>query len=158
MKKSGFITLISLFLLLVNLSFAQQKAGFLPISKLVDGDLFWVTNENGKAEKISLIGVNTPESKRTERTEIEYFGKEATAYVNGILEGTKVRLEYEVQHFDRFKLLLAYVYLEDGTFLNSHLVKAGFAQVATYPPTIKYVEVFEKLERQARSNRRGLWV
>jgi len=78
MMKSGFITLISLFLMLANLSFAQQKIEFLPITKFADGNLFWITNENGKAEKIRLIGVYTP-------TEIEYFGKEAIDYVNGIL-------------------------------------------------------------------------
>jgi len=52
---------------------------------------------------------------------------------------------------------LAYVYLEDGTFLNAHLVKNGYASVMTIPPNVKYADYFVKLQREARLNKRGLW-
>jgi micrococcal nuclease len=138
-------------------SIAQNKSGFLEIAKFVDGDTFWVMNPNGKDEKIRLIGVNTPEARNTGRTQIEYFGKEASAYLKKLLTGKKVRLEFDVQRYDRYKRTLAYIFLEDGTFLNAHLVKEGYATVATYPPNVKYADLFVKLERKARAQGKGLW-
>ncbi|MDP2039627.1 MAG: thermonuclease family protein [Algoriphagus sp.] len=127
------------------------------VSKVVDGDTFWVINSRGKEEKIRLIGVNTPEVRNTARTQVEYFGKEASDFVKALLTGRRVRLEYDVGRYDRYKRTLAYVYLEDGPFLNALLVKEGYANVATYPPNVKYVELFMKLEREARNKKKGLW-
>jgi micrococcal nuclease len=41
--------------------------------------------------------------------------------------------------------------------LNAELVRQGYAQVATYPPNVKYQELFLKLQREAREAKRGLW-
>lgn len=138
-------------------AYSQQRTDFLEVSKVVDGDTFWVIKSNGKEEKIRLIGINTPESRNTGRTQVEYFGKEASTYVKSLLSGRRVRLEYDVGRYDRYKRTLAYAFLEDGTFLNALLVKEGYANVATYPPNVKYVDLFTKLEREARNNKRGLW-
>jgi micrococcal nuclease len=146
-----------LLLFIVNESLSQTKTGFLEIAKIVDGDTFWVKNPNGTEEKIRFIGINTSEARNTGRTKIEYFGKEASEYVKQLLTGKKVRLEYDVQRYDRFKRTLAYIYLENGMFLNAHLVKEGYATAATFPPNVKYVELFTKLEREARNKGKGLW-
>jgi micrococcal nuclease len=138
-------------------SLAQQKTGLLQVSKLVDGDTFWVLDERGTEVKIRLIGINTPEARRTGRTEIEYYGKEASAYVANLVRGKRVRLEYDVSRYDRYKRTLAYVYLENGVFLNAHLVQEGYATVATYPPNVKYADYFTKLQREARTQRNGMW-
>jgi micrococcal nuclease len=53
--------------------------------------------------------------------------------------------------------LLAYVYLEDGTFVNAWLVEHGFAQVMTVPPNVKYQDLFLRLQRESRAAGRGLW-
>lgn len=56
----------------------------------------------------------------------------------------------DVQERDSFKRLLAYVYLEDGTFLNAHLVESGYPVVDTHPPNVKYVDLFLKLQQDAK--------
>ncbi|MDI6606193.1 MAG: thermonuclease family protein, partial [Candidatus Omnitrophota bacterium] len=61
------------------------------------------------------------------------------------------------QERDIYKRLLAYVYLEDGTFVNAQILKQGYASLMTIPPNVKYAELFLKLYREARENRRGLW-
>jgi len=66
-------------------------------------------------------------------------------------------LEFDVQQVDRYNRLLAYVYLEEGTFVNAWLVEHGFAQVMTVPPNVKHQELFLKLQREAREAGRGLW-
>jgi micrococcal nuclease len=136
---------------------AQQKNALLPVSKVVDGDTFWVINSRGEEEKIRLIGVNTPESRNTGRTKIQYFGKEATAFAKKTLTGKRVRLEYDVQRTDRYQRTLAYVYLENGTFFNALLLQEGYAQVATYPPNVKYQNQFINIQKRARDQKKGLW-
>jgi micrococcal nuclease len=61
-----------------------------------------------------------------------------------------------VQRRDRYRRLLAYVYLGD-MMVNAELVRQGYAQVATFPPNVKYQELFLKLQREAREAKRGLW-
>jgi endonuclease YncB( thermonuclease family) len=56
-----------------------------------------------------------------------------------------------------YKRLLAYIYLEDGTFVNGEIMKAGYAQAMTVPPNVKYADLFVELEKEAREQKRGLW-
>ena len=71
--------------------------------------------------------------------------------------GKRVRLEFDVDTFDQYRRTLAYVYLGDGTFINAHMLKEGYATVLTVPPNVKYAEEFVKLARKARERKRGLW-
>ena len=148
-----------LFFILVSIShFAAQTSGkWYQVSKVVDGDTFWIINAKGENEKIRLIGVDAPESRKTGKKDIGFYGKESKAYLEQILTGRKVRLEYDVSKYDRYKRTLAYVYLENGTFLNAHLIKNGYASVMTIPPNVKYADLFVKLQKEAREKKRGLW-
>ncbi|MCL6258202.1 thermonuclease family protein [Aquiflexum sp. TKW24L] len=127
------------------------------VSKVVDGDTFWIVNENQEREKIRLIGVDAPESRKTGKKEIGYYGKESKIFLEQLLTGKRVRLEYDVGKYDRYKRTLAYVYLEDGTFLNTYLIKNGYASVMTVPPNVKHADQFVKLQTEAREKKRGLW-
>ncbi len=80
----------------------------------------------------------------------------AAAFNQRMVEGRRVRLEYDVQTHDRFGRLLAYVYVGD-TMVNAALLEAGFAQPMTIPPNVRYAERFRALAAQARTMRKGLW-
>ncbi len=72
-----------------------------------------------------------------------------------------VRLKYDqanaaIGHRDRYGGTLAYVYLDDGTFLNTEIVRQGFGVAYTKYP-FKYAAEFRRYEREAREKRRGLW-
>lgn len=151
--------LLLLFLITIPLFdiHAQTQYEWVEVSKFIDGDTFWISNAKGQQEKIRLIGVDAPESRRTGRKEIGFFGKEASAYVKRMLDGKKIRLEYDVGKYDRYKRTLAYVFLQDGTFLNAHLVENGYAMVMTVPPNVKYAELFVGLQKEAREKKKGLW-
>lgn len=129
---------------------------FYSIKKFVDGDTFWVNDGSKKGLKVRLIGVDTPETVHP-RKPVEYYGREASNYVKKVLRNQRVRFEFDVTKTDRYGRVLAYVFLEDGTFLNEELVKNGYAQVMTVPPNVKYSEHFLELERKARRNDLGLW-
>jgi micrococcal nuclease len=53
--------------------------------------------------------------------------------------------------------MLAYVWLEDGTFWNALLVAEGYAQQLTIPPNVSYERLFRRLVSEARREDRGLW-
>lgn len=152
-----FFILLLLFSFFSEAGFSQSTTSLLLVTKVSDGDTFWVTHPSGKKEKIRLIGINTPEARNTGRTEVEYFGKEASAYAKQLILNKQVRLEFDVQKYDRYKRTLAYVYLPSGTMVNALLVKEGYARAATYPPNVRYQETFQNLEKEARRAKRGLW-
>ncbi len=135
------------------------------VERVVDGDTLKLSN----GERVRLIGIDTPESKDnaklrkdSKRTgqnakEIIEMGKRAADFTRKLVEGKEVKLEFDVSQRDKYGRLLAYVYLMDGTFVNAEIMKQGFAQVMTIPPNIKYQDLFLKLQKEARENKRGLW-
>jgi len=123
--------------------------------RVVDGDTIIVRIEK-KEERVRLIGVDTPETKHPKKP-VEYFGKEASAFTERMVHGKKVRLEYDQDRRDRYGRLLAYVYLEDGTFLNAEIVRQGYGFAYTRFP-FKYLDEFREYEKEARENKRGLWL
>src|SRR5690554_4284766 len=135
----------------------QTKEIYYPVTKIVDGDTFWIDNGSEKGEKIRLIGIDAPESQKRFKRDKGYFGKESKEYLTSLLKGKKVRIEYDVTKLDRFGRTLAYVYLQDGTFVNAELVKSGYAVIMTIPPNVKYAEWFLELQVEAREKGRGLW-
>ena len=84
------------------------------------------------------------------------FGREASAFNKQLVEGKTVRLEKDVSETDRYGRLLRYVFVGD-LFVNAELVRQGFAQVVTYPPDVKYVDLYLQFQRKAREANRGLW-
>jgi micrococcal nuclease len=70
------------------------------------------------------------------------------------VSGKTVRLEFDVRRRDQYGRLLAYVYLEDGTFVNATLVEQGYGQVMTVPPNVRHQDLFLKLQREARETGR----
>jgi len=119
--------------------------------EVIDGDT--IVLDGG--EKVRLIGVDTPETKDP-RKPIQYFGEAAYRFTKSIAEGKRVRLEYDQHRIDKYGRTLAYVYLEDGIFLNAEIIKQGYGFAYTKYP-FKYLEEFRKYEREARENPRGLW-
>lgn len=137
--------------------YLTNESSLLPVTKVVDGDTFWADDGNGKGVKIRLIGVDAPESRNSFKKVKGYYGKESKVYLTNLLKGKRVRLEYDIDILDQYTRTLAYVYLEEGTFVNAELVKNGYAMVMTVPPNIKYAEEFVRLQNEARENNRGLW-
>jgi micrococcal nuclease len=49
------------------------------VKRVIDGDTFVIENGTSKGEKVRLIGVDAPETRRTARKEIGYYGQEASS-------------------------------------------------------------------------------
>ncbi len=136
---------------------STEPEGWFTVTRVVDGDTFWVDDGSEKGMKIRLIGIDAPEPRNTGTRPKGFFGAESTSYLRELLRGKKVRLEYDVSRLDRYRRTLAYAYLEDGTFINAELVRNGYATVMTMPPNVKYAETFNELASKARKQKKGLW-
>ena len=135
------------------------------VIRAVDGDTLRLSG----GERVRLIGIDTPESRynsklardsqrsRKDMDTILDMGREASGFTKKLVEGKRVKLVFDVRKRDKYGRLLAYVYLEDGTFVNSKIIEEGYAQVMTIPPNVKHVQTFLKLEREAREKGKGLW-
>jgi len=140
-------------------------SGWYVVERVVDGD----TVKLSDGERVRLIGIDTPElhysnklladSRRSHKDieTIQGFGMDAKKYVQSLVFGKRVRLEYDVEKRDAYGRILAYVYLGDGTFVNGKIVRDGYAQTMTIPPNVKYADHFLKMQREAREAKRGLW-
>ncbi len=160
-----FVRLV-VFLCLIPLHLFAQKA---TVKSIYDGDTFRVTI-NGTEEKIRLIGIDTPELRDNKRAQkqtelygtdtetILRYGASAKRFVESVLHtGDVVKLEADIQLRDKYKRLLAYVYLPDGRMLNDLIVSEGFGSIATFPPNVKYQERFLESQQSARAKEKGLW-
>ena len=121
---------------------------------MIDGDTIEVRFQ-GDIIDVRLIGIDTPETVDPSEP-VGCYGPAASDFTKRMLEGQEVGIEFDVERLDRYGRTLAYVWLGDELF-NEVLVARGFAQVSTYPPNVKYVDVFLKAQREARSLGQGLW-
>ena len=110
------------------------------VTRVIDGDTIEV-DYNGTIEKVRLIGVDTPESVHPDSSKNTEEGILASDYTKARLEGKRVELEFDVQQRDQYGRLLAYVWV-DGVMYNKTLLEEGVANLATYPPNVKYVDEF----------------
>ena len=135
------------------------------MTRAVDGDTLVL--ESG--ERVRLIGIDTPEMHESDKlnrdaqrsgqnsSAIKQLGRQSYEFTKNLVQGKRVRLEFDVERYDKYKRILAYVYLADGTFVNAKIVQEGYASLMTYPPNVKYADLFLKLYQEARENKRGLW-
>jgi micrococcal nuclease len=125
------------------------------VVRVVDGDTIVVAID-GEQARLRYIGIDTPETVHPDKP-VEWMGPEASAANKALVEGKTVYLEKDISETDQYGRLLRYVFLEDGTFVNAELVRLGYAQVSTYPPDVRYVDLYLEMQRAAQAAGRGLW-
>ncbi len=74
-----------------------------------------------------------------------------------LVQGVKLRLEYDVERYDQYNRLLAYLFLPDGRMVNAELVRRGLARVLLKPPNLRFRDELVQAQRQAIDSRLGLW-
>jgi micrococcal nuclease len=126
-----------------------------PVVRVVDGDTFHVLR-HGRDVTIRLIGIDTPE--------VGWYGGEAACYgaqagffLRDLLEGERLRLEFDLERIDPYQRTLAYAYLGDGRMVNRLLVRRGFAEVTIFEPNDRYEPRLRAAEQAAREEGAGLW-
>lgn len=134
----------------------EVRAGLTPatVTRVVDGDTIRVQIA-GEEFRLRYIGIDTPETVDPRRP-VQCFGQEASERNRQLVEGQVVGLEKDVSETDSFDRLLRYVWVGDQ-MVNAALVEEGYALASTYPPDVRYAELFASLQARAREDARGLW-
>ncbi len=129
------------------------------VTQVVDGDTIDV-RIGGRDERVRLIGIDTPETKKP-NTPIECYGPEASAFTASILPaGTQVRLERDVVGRDDYGRLLAYVHLTEAsgptdTFVNRRIIAARIRGAADHRAEHRPRRRIRRERRPRRSGRPG---
>jgi len=139
------------------------------VISVTDGDTLKVMYQ-GKKQSVRLIGIDAPESRRNSKAlkdsarssrDLETIvsqGKIAKKYVKTLVKkGNSVRIAFDIEKRDRYRRLLAYVYLADGRMLNDIIIRNGYASPLTISPNVKYRKRFLRSYKYARKHRLGLW-
>lgn len=134
--------------------------GTATITHVVDGDTIDI-QIGGRDERVRLIGIDTPETKKP-NFPIECYGPEATAFTTSLLPvGSTVRIERDVVGRDDYGRLLGYVYvLTDGstdTFVNLEIIRQGYATPLTIEPNSTFARAFAEAAGEAEAAGLGLW-
>ncbi len=129
------------------------------VVNVVDGDTIDIDIADGTRDttRIRLWGVDTPETKKP-GGKIMYFGPEASAFVKKTVLGKRicVYLHKEKKNRGKYGRLLAYVQLEDSSFLNELLISEGYGYADLRFRHSLYYK-YQQLEAAARSQKIGLW-
>jgi endonuclease YncB( thermonuclease family) len=135
----------------IDISF--QTSGFLHrISKVYDGDT--IILENGK--RVRLLGINAPEIESRYRTS-EPGGIAAKSWLQEKLQNKKVHLQYDQEKHDRYKRLLAHIFLPDGKHLNEALLENGLAVLNIIPPNLRHSAKLVSAQQRAEKQKLGIW-
>ena len=148
-------------------SSAQYKD--VTVNEVLSADTFKL--ENGK--KIKLIGLRAPKAPKEKKSEVErdQYGfriketvslltpieEQAFDFVVELLEGNRVRLEFDSNKKDDDNMTLAYAFLiENNIFVNEAILKNGFANLQIRLPNTKYADQLREAYKEARKEKRGL--
>ena len=162
-----FLTILLMSAIWCNPAYCHQLTP-VEVVRILDGDTIRVIY-NGKEKPVRFIGIDTPETRRgihanrqakRENKDVETIiamGKQSTENLKRYIKaGDVVNLEFDVNKYDRFQRLLAYIYV-DNKMLNEVMLLDGYAQISTHPPNVRYIERFKDAENAARDAGRGHW-
>jgi endonuclease YncB( thermonuclease family) len=151
---------LGVFLLLVSLlavaSVEARPAGSFTrqgtVTYVVDGDTLEVALTGGGRERIRLIGIDTPERGGC-------YASRAPAAARRLALGRRVVLKGDPTQAtrDRYRRLLAYVWLPGGKDLGYQLVSGGFAKVYVYGAAFQRLGAYRRAEQAASGGGRGVW-
>ena len=150
--KIRFAIFVVFLLALFGLHGVVSAASFHLVRWVDDGDTIVLAD----GRRVRYTGINAPEVAHEDRL-AERYGHEARDFNQGLVLKKKVRLEFDREKYDQYGRLLAYVFLQDNTFVNAELIKGGYAYHVFRRPNTKYDSLLLKFQREAMAKRLGMW-
>lgn len=121
------------------------------VRHVYDGDTIDVVGQG----RVRLLGIDAPEIGGKFECPAP-FALESKRRLTDLVHRRWIRLESEGTPVDKYDRRLAYVFREDGMFVNVVLVREGFARVSSRQ-ALRRLEELQRAEKEARSWRRGIW-
>ena len=148
MKDKNLIML--LFIALIPLSFTPLL--YHCVTFVYDGDT--VLMDTG--ERVRYLGIDAPEIGHEGKTS-EFMALSSREYHIRLVGQRRIRLEFDQEKNDRYRRLLAYVFLENGEMVNALMVRRGLAHVMVNRPNLKYFDLLLRDQRLAMEEKLGIW-
>ena len=137
------------------------------VVRIVDGDTIVVEHEDGTQDKVRFIGVNCPETEKSDSA-AEPYADEAMDYTTEILPvGSTIYLSMDQSETDKYDRLLRLIWIDipsdtsEEAFrthsMEGLLLTNGLAEVMTIDPDDTYADIFENLEAEAQKEEIGVW-
>ena len=117
------------------------------VKRVIDGDT--IELENGTI--VRYVGINAADEESS-------FEEQATEENKRLVEGKKVKIEYDAYKSDRFGRILAYIIVSNKN-LSIELVERGLAKITLYEkrkPLI-YQDQLLKAQEEAKKKKLGIW-
>ena len=127
------------------------------VVSVIDGDTIRVSI-NGRREKVRLIGLDAPESKKP-GVQVQCFAQKASSKMQSLVQSRSVRLAADPTQDDRdrYGRLLRHVFTLDGRSVAQELIRGGFAREYTYAAPYAGQAAYRAAQQQAQSSNAGLW-
>ncbi len=122
------------------------------VPEVIDGESFRLSG----GAVVACASLRAPDAQNPSEA-IRAYAKESAEFNRALIQGHKVRLESGSKIRDAKGRHLAYVYLEDGTFVNRRLLEEGYAKLAIELPNLEHADELRKAAAAARRDGRGLW-
>lgn len=122
------------------------------VARVYDGDTIILEGR----KQVRLLGVNTPEIESRHRSE-EPGGVAAKKWLQNQLRDNQVYLEFDQVKRDKYKRLLAHVFLPNGKHVNLALLESGLAAISIIPPNGRYSDKLIQAQQHAEKQKLGIW-
>lgn len=123
------------------------------VISVVDGD----TVKLDTGAEVRLTGIQAPKLPLGRKGFRAWpLAAEARAALSALSRHRQVRLDYSGQRHDRWRRLLAHLYVGD-TWLQREMLLRGLARVYTFPDNRTHAAALYAAERTARAAGRGIW-
>lgn len=131
------------------------------VDRVIDGDTIDVVTTGGTTQRVRLLGVDTPETKKPD-TPVQCMGPEASQLTEtSAPAGAQITLVEDdaADEHDQYGRLLRHVLVDDHsggeTSLGGELLSRGLARTTTFSHSI--TDDYAALEDQAQDIGAGLW-
>lgn len=133
-------------------------SGPVRVQSVLAGDTLLI----GSDRVVKLAGIDAPEPYNLGWLDAINPNRRVMAdasfqYVKAALEGQEVRIEPVGTFRDSKGLILAYVFLADGTCLNEKLLFEGLAQILPGTPDHSRSAAFQTAQTGAQTAKKGIW-
>ena len=174
--------LVPVYFGLVNCSFAangnvhksyqaKEKYFDIGVKEVLSGDMIRLEDD----QCLRLIAIDTPEVIEGNKLQFDskvsnipvevlmVMGNEAKSLVEQLVEGKRLRIEFDKKNKDNYGDLLGYVFIISGknnkeVFLNAEVIKNGYTYEIDSTPNNRYLSLFKKIHADVeKSQTSQLW-
>jgi hypothetical protein len=117
------------------------------VTNILEGNVVEIRGGTN-SDKLVLLGFDKLDPK---------YEEEANKWLAEQLTGTTIHVELDTKIRELHGYLLAYVYMPDGTLINSQIFAKGYAKVKMTSPNTRWNELLTYVQNGAKNQKIGLW-